>query len=70
MQRERMRDIVRMELVLNTYLRLEGYLSGFMHLDSGAILIEPEPCFAWRPGRWPRVTSGMLMNQVSCHRYF
>jgi len=52
------RDSVRIELELNTYLGLGRLLTSFTHMDTGAIRVVPEFCFAWGPGRWPGVTAG------------
>lgn len=66
-----MRHSVRMELEPNTYLGLGTLLSSFMHMDTGAIRVVPESCFAWRPGRWTGVTTGVLMDCMCCsHQYF
>lgn len=70
-QRDMMTDSVRMELELNTYLGLGRLLSSFSHMDTGAIRDVPESCFAWRPGRWPGVTTGVLMDCILySHQYF
>lgn len=70
-QRDMMRDNVRMELELNTYLGFGRLLSSFTHMDTGALRVVPESCFAWRPGRWPGVTTEVLMDHVcSSHQYF
>lgn len=49
-QKDIMRDSVRKELDFNTCFRLGRLLSSFTCMNTEAIRVIPESCFAWQPG--------------------